>query len=206
LKRSASEAGISSLSSRNVRGLKKKSKAGFFGSPVASSGEEAVAWSRKKGPDLVLMDFSIPGALDGVKTAEIIRSKYDIPIIFLIDSDEIEELGRVALSFPFSFILKPIQVKYLKLTIEMSFKHTNAEKTRSKAEKELIEKNRELQDIIDTMPALVFHKDKQDRFLQVNKNFSNFFGLASDKMIGKTAWEISPVENFLSYWADDIRG
>ena len=34
-------------------------------------------------PDLILMDIVMPGKLDGIAAAEIIKEKQDIPVIFL---------------------------------------------------------------------------------------------------------------------------
>ncbi|MGE5804344.1 MAG: response regulator, partial [Ignavibacteria bacterium] len=49
---------------------------------IVSSGEEAVEVSAEENPDLILMDINIKGAYDGVKTSEILKVDYDIPIIF----------------------------------------------------------------------------------------------------------------------------
>mgnify|MGYP001234554718 CR=1 FL=1 len=47
------------------------------------SGELAIEKIRKEQPDLVLMDIMLAGKMDGIETASLIRSEYDIPIIFL---------------------------------------------------------------------------------------------------------------------------
>lgn len=50
---------------------------------IASSGVEAVRVADKAHPDLVLMDVRLQGAIDGVETARQIRSKADIPIVYV---------------------------------------------------------------------------------------------------------------------------
>ena len=47
-----------------------------------SSGEDAILCVEQKRPDLVIMDINLAGKMDGIKTAEHIRSKYDTPILF----------------------------------------------------------------------------------------------------------------------------
>jgi len=49
----------------------------------ASSGQEAVEMARRTRPDIVLMDIVMPGSLDGIDAAEIIKAELDIPAIFL---------------------------------------------------------------------------------------------------------------------------
>ncbi len=50
---------------------------------IASSGEEAVKTAMETHPDLVLMDIVLEGAMNGVKAAEQIRDRSDIPVIYL---------------------------------------------------------------------------------------------------------------------------
>jgi CheY-like chemotaxis protein len=51
--------------------------------PVAS-GEEALRHLREPlQPDLILMDITLDGSLDGIETAKEIRKTHEVPIIFL---------------------------------------------------------------------------------------------------------------------------
>src|SRR5659263_435703 len=50
---------------------------------VASSGEKAIKDAKDKTPDLVLMDIVLDGELDGIETAKLIRSLFNIPVVFL---------------------------------------------------------------------------------------------------------------------------
>ncbi|MBU4287766.1 MAG: response regulator, partial [Proteobacteria bacterium] len=48
---------------------------------IASSGEEAIEKAMEMHPDLVLMDIVLEGDMDGVKAAEHIRDRFDIPVV-----------------------------------------------------------------------------------------------------------------------------
>jgi two-component system, cell cycle sensor histidine kinase and response regulator CckA len=50
---------------------------------VASAGEEAVAKALELGPDLVLMDVSLNGPMDGIEAARQIRAVQNTPVLFV---------------------------------------------------------------------------------------------------------------------------
>lgn len=58
-------------------------KAGYNVPVIVSTGEDAVKFSEKYKPDLVLMDIVLEGNIDGIEAAETIRTKFDIPVIYL---------------------------------------------------------------------------------------------------------------------------
>lgn len=60
-----------------------------------------------------------------------------------------------------------------------------------------------LQALIDSIPDLTWIKDRDSRFLLVNKQFARAFRVSPDALIGKTDLDISPREQALSYLADD---
>ncbi len=69
--------------------------AGFAVCGLASSGEKAIALAREKNPDLVLMDITLKGPLDGLETAGRIQAEKDIPVIFLSATDDEAVLRRI---------------------------------------------------------------------------------------------------------------
>ena len=72
---------------------------------------------------------------------------------------------------------------------------------RKQAEKELQRQREELQMILDSVPAMIFYKDNQDRFIKVNKALAEVTGLAVEEIEGKTAAEIYQEQD---YWQDDL--
>ena len=55
---------------------------------LASTGEEAVRCVKIENPDLIIMDVSLKGHMDGIDAAKEIRSDYDAPIIFITGYQE----------------------------------------------------------------------------------------------------------------------
>jgi len=91
---------------------------------VASSGEEAIEKAEAARPDLVLMDIMLRGEIDGVKAAEQIRDRLNIPVVYLTSFADDGTLQRAKVTEPFGYILKPFEVRELHSTIEMAlYKH-----------------------------------------------------------------------------------
>ena len=104
---------------------------------ISYSGEEALGKARSLGPDLILMDIMIPGKLDGINVAEIVKSELGIPVVFLTAFSEDKIIERARKAEPFGYILKPFQDRELKASIEVAFYKKEMEKTLQKAHDEL---------------------------------------------------------------------
>ena len=77
-------------------------------------------------------------------------------------------------------------------------------KTKRKKLKNLLEaKSREQQIILDATPAMIFYKDTDNRFLRVNKAFAESMNMSTEKLEGKSLFDIYPKEQAEAYWKDD---
>ncbi|MCX5813120.1 MAG: PAS domain-containing protein [Proteobacteria bacterium] len=66
-----------------------------------------------------------------------------------------------------------------------------------------LQKHREeLQIIIDSSPIMIFYKDREARFIRVNKALAKATGLPRDEIEGKKDFEIYPTQR-ADYWEDD---
>jgi DNA-binding NarL/FixJ family response regulator len=74
---------------------------------VATSGSEAVKMARKHRPSLLLMDIKMPGRMDGIKAAGIIKSELGTNIIFISGHTEEKLLERAKFVEPLNYIHKP---------------------------------------------------------------------------------------------------
>jgi PAS domain S-box-containing protein len=71
-----------------------------------------------------------------------------------------------------------------------------------RVEELLQEGRKELQTIIDSVPALVFYKDKTNRLVRVNRPFSEAMGMPKKEMENRICSELWP-ETAEGYWLDD---
>lgn len=74
---------------------------------VFTSGEEFVEKAAKlPRPDLVIMDVSLAGSMDGIQTGKYVESQLKLPVIYITGYREkaamLEEKGRVPLLKPFT--------------------------------------------------------------------------------------------------------
>jgi PAS domain S-box-containing protein len=108
-----------------AKGIEKRLIAlGYAVTGTVPSGEEALVKALECSPDLIIMDIHLQGGMDGVETAEKIRSVADIPIIYLTAYADPVSLGRAKLTEPFGYIVKPFQDQTLRSAIEMGiYKH-----------------------------------------------------------------------------------
>lgn len=85
-----------------------------------TSGEEALNRTADLGPDLVLMDITLKGAIDGIYAARYINTIFNIPVVFLTGSYDDETIGRAKMAEPMGFITKPFNDKDLFSNIEIA--------------------------------------------------------------------------------------
>lgn len=72
----------------------------------AEDGFAALAVFKKESPEFVFMDIDMP-LLDGYKCTQLLRSKSDVPIVFLSSNGTIFDQARAELVGGTSFIVKP---------------------------------------------------------------------------------------------------
>lgn len=92
----------------------------YYDISVATDGAMAMKQIQKKMPDLILLDYEMPG-WDGKKTLEELRKDEelkDIPVVFLTGVAEREHIMAVLGLKPEGYLLKPIEQQKLLDTIE----------------------------------------------------------------------------------------
>ena len=98
---------------------------------VAASGEEAIQKAAETRPDMVLMDIRLKGDMDGIKAAQEIRARFDVPVVYLTALADDDALRQAKITEPFGYILKPFEDGELRKTIEIALhKHVMERKLR----------------------------------------------------------------------------
>lgn len=88
----------------------------------AGTGAEAMECVAKMQPDIVLMDISLKGAMDGIETAGQIKKNFNIPVIFVSSHTDGEIIARAKAVNPDGFIKKPFEDDDLRVAIELGLK------------------------------------------------------------------------------------
>jgi PAS domain S-box-containing protein len=103
---------------------------------VVLSGEEVLRLAGETRPDLVLMDIKLRGKMDGIATAEELRARFDIPIVYLTGYADDGTLERAKITEPYGYVLKPFEIRELHSTIEMAlYKHAMEKRLRESERK-----------------------------------------------------------------------
>lgn len=105
--------------------------------PHVDSAKKAIEQAERHRPDLMIMDNQLSGDISGVETAVVIRQRFDIPVVFLVDQSEEDIVGRTKSAMPFGYIFRPVQERDLRVTVEMALVTSKIDAERKQVKKEL---------------------------------------------------------------------
>lgn len=93
---------------------------GYDVAAIAKDGFEAIEKAAQLKPDLILMDVRLGEGMDGIETAQRIRARHDIPVIYLSAHVDLKLLERARSTRPAGFINKPFMTKDLLTAIDLA--------------------------------------------------------------------------------------
>lgn len=92
-----------------------------------ASGQEAIEIAAQNQLDLVFMDISLKGKVDGIQAAQEIRTRFNIPVIYLTAYADDKTLERALVTNPLGYLIKPFQEKELQTTLEVALQRHKLE-------------------------------------------------------------------------------
>jgi len=168
-----------SIVSKDIQHSLKKLGYTVLGS--SSSGEKAIEFLQNNDePDIVLMDIMLKGKMNGIETAEIIKNKYSIPVIFLTAYADEATLSKAKISEPYGYILKPFKEIDLQTSIEIAlYKH--------KKEQQVINERDLLYSLVEEKsPNFIFVKSSS-KLVKLNCNDIYFIEALKDYVVINTS-------------------
>jgi len=96
---------------------------GYRISGDALDADEAIKLLDKKQTDLAILDIQIQGEKDGIWIAKQIRTKYDIPFIFLTANADKETVRRATETEPNGYLVKPFNKEEIYAAIETALRN-----------------------------------------------------------------------------------
>jgi signal transduction histidine kinase len=93
---------------------------GYTVPKTASSSKEAIRLAQELRPNLALMDIKLKGDTDGIETAQVLRQRFDIPVVYLTSFSDAATLARAKDTVPLGFLVKPFSQSELRATIEIA--------------------------------------------------------------------------------------
>jgi len=150
---------------------------------IVSSGEDAVEKTGRSKPDLILMDIVLQGTVDGIEAARLIRERFGVPIIFLTAFSDDATLNRAKVTAPFGYLLKPVEERDLKATIEVAL-------YKARLDRELSEREKWMGTILRSIEESVIAVDERGRVTYLNAPAEALTGWGLSEAAGRPLEEV----------------
>lgn len=139
---------------------------------IVSTGQAAIDFVSLEQPDLVLMDITIKGEIDGIEAASQIKAISNVPIIFLTAYANDETLDRAAETGCYGYLIKPYKEQELHATVKMTLsKHLEQSTIQQALQSSISEYSSEYDDIyqdrLTGLPNKLFIRDLFDYLLSL---------------------------------------
>jgi diguanylate cyclase (GGDEF)-like protein/PAS domain S-box-containing protein len=102
-------------------------KMGYEVPEFVTSAEAALERIAALQPDLVLMDIHLSSSMDGIATADEIRRRDHLPVVFLTAHSDEATVNRAKITEPYGYVLKPFEERELQIAIEIALYRHSAE-------------------------------------------------------------------------------
>ena len=150
---------------------------------LVSSGPEALQIAEEQKPDLALMDIRIKGDMDGTEAARHLRSRHNIPVIYLTAHADTATLERAKVAQPLGYITKPFQEAELHANIEMAlFKHAEDLKAH--------EREQWLTSTLRAIGEGVISVDRKGSIMLLNSAAEAWTGWTADEVRGRSVHDV----------------
>ncbi len=152
-------------------------KYGYQKTSIVSNGSDCLKLLKEDEYDLIIMDISIEGDMDGVETASIVNENYDIPLIFLTAYSDSDVLHKAKQANPYGYIIKPINAKELYAMVEMSiYKH--------RVDIQLKDRELKFRTLFEQSRDGIVLCDRQGVIQDVNISVIELLGTERDELLG----------------------
>lgn len=152
--------------------------AGYEVLNASLSDSNAVEEVAELSPDLVLMDISSQGKTDGVRAADLIQTRLDIPVIYTMSNYGQATLQRSRATGPFGYIFEPLDAKQVASTIEVAL-------VRNRLEREIKESRQWLSTVLSSIGDGVVAVDDRRLITFINPVAEALTGWAATEAVGR---------------------
>ncbi|SNZ01414.1 LytR/AlgR family response regulator transcription factor [Flagellimonas pacifica] len=171
---------------------------GFEVCGLLPRGEDVLSCIRNERPDILLLDIQLKGKLDGIETARLVQSEFDIPIIYLTSNADEAHFRRAKETKPRAFISKPYKNIDLKRAIELTVEAiSNNARPEATIENHYVLTDRVFVRKQDKLMAVAI---KDIRYLEADRNYCRIFAVEKEYLLVgtlKSLEEKLPRANFM---------
>ena len=140
--------------------------------------------------DLVLSDYNVPG-YDGLSALRHTRQvRPDLPVIIISGGLSEEEAVDCLKTGATDYVLKQ-RPQRLENAVRRALVEKDERAALRRAQDEIFRQNAFLRQVIDVSPNFIFAKDREGRFILVNRAMAEAYGTTVEAMTGKTTAEVN---------------
>ena len=148
---------------------------------VVQSGEEVIENVAENLPDIILMDITLGGKIDGICAVQKVHALFDIPVIYLTANSDSEVFERAKQTEPYAYLIKPYELYQLQNAIEIAlFKHNLKNQLKNSENR-----YRTIFEVSDNAMMLV---DEHSTITMVNEQFGNLTGFPKESVENLKHW------------------
>jgi diguanylate cyclase (GGDEF)-like protein/PAS domain S-box-containing protein len=154
---------------------------GYSVTAVVQSGEEVIENVAENMPDIILMDITLGGKIDGICAIQRVHTQTDIPVIYITANSDKEVFERAKQTDPYAYLIKPYEIYQLQNAIEIAlFKHN--------LENKLKESENRYRTIFEASASAMMLIDENSTIIMVNEQFENMTGYAKAAVENLKSW------------------
>lgn len=157
---------------------------GYEVAAAVDNGPEAIRSARDLKPDVVLMDIVLKGTMTGIEAAEAIRKSQEIPVIYLTTQTDETTVSQAIRTDPFGYLVKPLDEKVLKTTIQVAL-------YKNGIETELREREKTITVLLNAIPDALVLLDRRLEIVAVNEAMAGKLGVLQEAVVGKTLEDLA---------------
>lgn len=133
---------------------------------ISVSSEEAMEGVRALLPDIIIMNIRLQKGTDGIKTGKLVRSNYDMPIVYMTEFAGQSTIRQAKSTGPFGYIFIPFTDRQIFTTLEIAVLRNQYEKEiQRQAERaqtlvksaEQLNSNLDFKTVLNTICKLIHH-------------------------------------------------
>ena len=148
---------------------------------VVQTGEEVIKSVTENLPDIILMDITLGGKIDGISSVQKVHGQFDIPVIYITANSDNEVFERAKHTDPYAYLIKPFEIYQLQNAIEIAiFKHT--------MKKQLKESENRYRTIFEVSDNAMMLVNEQSTITMVNEQFENMTGCSKASVENLKTW------------------
>ncbi len=157
---------------------------GYEVAAVAHNGRDAIANVVAARPDLILMDISLQGGLDGVATAEQINDCLDLPIIFLTACNDSTTFERAKHTNAFAYLSKPVDINQLSHCVDLTLRQHGYQLELKRMENSIRESEQRQYALLQAIPDLILRYRCDGTIIDANIPMNGDFNFLPSTLIG----------------------